>query len=77
MWLNIIEVSSGILVLSEKNNMENKEQNDIKNKNIDPVCGMQVNSEDFSATCNGNIYYFCSDVCREKFETEPKKYTRK
>jgi len=35
---------------------------------IDPVCKMEVaEAEAFTARCNGEVYYFCSHGCREKF----------
>jgi Cu+-exporting ATPase len=45
----------------------------------DPVCGMTVNKLTASATCEhgGKIYYFCADVCRDKFEKEPDKFISK
>ncbi len=42
----------------------------------DPVCGMDVEpsatmpAEDYE----GQMYYFCSDYCRAKFQQEPKRY---
>lgn len=34
----------------------------------DPVCGMPVEpSTGFTVECGGEIYYFCSAGCREKF----------
>ena len=38
---------------------------------IDPVCGMQVRTTHAPATAthNGERFYFCSDRCRERFET--------
>jgi uncharacterized protein len=37
---------------------------------IDPICGMQVRKADAPARCQheGNLVYFCSDHCRERFE---------
>lgn len=43
---------------------------------IDPVCGMEVNPQeaiDFDEY-NGAIYYFCSTMCAEKFESDPERY---
>jgi uncharacterized protein len=39
---------------------------------IDPICGMQVRTSDAPATSTlgGQITYFCSDHCREKFESD-------
>jgi len=35
---------------------------------IDPVCKMEVQEAGaLTATCNGEVYYFCSHGCREKF----------
>ncbi len=42
----------------------------------DPVCGMAV-SEDSAKTklvYEGQIYYFCSMLCKQLFEREPRKY---
>jgi len=34
----------------------------------DPVCNMEVREEDaLTEECNGEVYYFCSEGCREKF----------
>ena len=45
----------------------------------DPVCGMTVSQLAAPATCiyDSKTYYFYSDICREKFESEPEKYTGK
>jgi YHS domain-containing protein len=44
----------------------------------DPVCGMDVevtavNKSEFE----GNLYYFCSKDCQEKFEKDPGLYIEK
>jgi YHS domain-containing protein len=37
----------------------------------DPVCNMEVREEDaVTAECNGEVLYFCSEGCREKFLKE-------
>ena len=39
---------------------------------IDPVCGMTVTPDKAkSSVHNGDVYYFCSPDCREKFEASP------
>ena len=40
---------------------------------IDPVCGMQVEKANAPATAlhEGQMYYFCSDHCRERFAVNP------
>ena len=42
----------------------------------DPVCGMQVNSEDAPATAKfeGETYWFCSEDCYQEFMLDPAKY---
>lgn len=43
----------------------------------DPVCGMDVDPQSAAASeeYHGEIYYFCSSACHEKFNAEPEKYT--
>jgi YHS domain-containing protein len=37
----------------------------------DPVCNMEVREESaLTAECDGELYYFCSEGCREKFLQE-------
>lgn len=42
----------------------------------DPVCGMTVQADKAAARLefDGKLYLFCSTHCRDKFETDPKKY---
>lgn len=43
----------------------------------DPVCGMSVNEADAPgghARYAGEIFYFCSDFCRNNFELDPGKF---
>jgi YHS domain-containing protein len=42
---------------------------------IDPVCNMEVDEEDaeFMAKYEGKTY-FCSESCKEEFETDPEEY---
>lgn len=42
----------------------------------DPVCEMEVDPEEAAATTEyeGNTYYFCCLVCKEKFEENPEEY---
>lgn len=42
----------------------------------DPVCGMQMDPEEAvdATVYNGEVYYFCSDHCKEVFEREPADY---
>jgi YHS domain-containing protein len=39
----------------------------------DPVCGMLLNVQTaVKGTVEGKDYYFCSEECREKFESNPR-----
>jgi Cu+-exporting ATPase len=42
----------------------------------DPVCGMQVDTDtaQFTATHDGETYYFCSRGCMLDFEDDPARY---
>ncbi len=39
-------------------------------KTIDPVCGMEVDTEtaEWKSEYNGQTYYFCSPGCKRTFE---------
>jgi len=43
---------------------------------IDPVCGMEVTADTAEATTEylGQIYYFCSEDCKNTFEQDPEQY---
>ena len=43
---------------------------------LDPVCGMLIAPKDATGTVqqDGQIYYFCSSSCIDKFKADPKKY---
>jgi YHS domain-containing protein len=42
----------------------------------DPVCGMQINIDTAPAKTelDGEIYYFCSEDCKQAFERNLNKY---
>jgi YHS domain-containing protein len=44
---------------------------------IDPVCGMQVQTQMAPATAHGGgeTHYFCSDRCRDRFQANPARFT--
>ncbi len=44
---------------------------------FDPVCGMQVRTEDAPARARHNrrTFYFCSDHCAERFAADPERHT--
>jgi YHS domain-containing protein len=44
----------------------------------DLVCGMQIDEKNAAAKSNykGNVYYFCSLSCKEKFEKKPENFIK-
>lgn len=43
----------------------------------DPVCGMTVDTANAkSSLYDGRVYYFCSQSCRDKFESSPASYAK-
>ena len=48
------------------------------NTQRDPVCGMEINTQDAAGTSQhqGETYYFCSTNCKEKFEQNPQQYVK-
>ncbi len=45
----------------------------------DPICGMTISPEKAAGTRDfqGEIYYFCSPACREKFDANPARFVKK
>lgn len=45
---------------------------------IDPVCKMKVDEKKFSikSEYKGTNYYFCSNICKQKFDKEPERYLK-
>jgi Cu+-exporting ATPase len=44
----------------------------------DVVCGMQVDPAKSAGTSQygGKTYFFCSKVCKQKFDANPQQYTK-
>ena len=44
----------------------------------DPVCGMTVDekSAKFKSEHMGKTYYFCSAMCKQRFDANPTKYAK-
>ncbi len=42
----------------------------------DPVCNMEVSEQEaeYTAQYGNQEYYFCSEECRDKFESHPERY---
>jgi YHS domain-containing protein len=42
----------------------------------DPVCGMKIDEKNagFHLQFEGKKYYFCSENCKQEFETDPEQY---
>lgn len=45
---------------------------------IDPVCDMKVDPQHAAASFEykGQVYYFCSQLCKSLFERDPEKYVK-
>ena len=44
-------------------------------KHIDPVCGMEVESEKgYGKMYQGTLYRFCSKTCLDKFDADAERY---
>jgi len=43
---------------------------------VDPVCGMRIDSEEAAGTIEhaGTTFYFCSQVCYDAFKADPAAY---
>ena len=46
-------------------------------KQIDPVCGMEVDPTTAAATTcyKGSMIYFCAQGCKQAFEADPEAYS--
>jgi Cu+-exporting ATPase len=60
---------------------ERQEQNQNPRKRagvaeIDPVCGMKVegNNPDLSVKYEGKQYRFCSQICQDRFRSDPEQF---
>lgn len=40
----------------------------------DPICGMIISESPYFSEVEGKKIYFCSKACKEKFDSDPKKY---
>lgn len=45
-------------------------------KEMDRVCGMWIETDkaEFTSVFHGEIYYFCTKECKEKFDQNPDYY---
>ena len=44
-------------------------------KDTDPVCGMTVDPSSAKPSLyDGQVYYFCAETCRQKFEADPARF---
>jgi len=44
----------------------------------DPVCGMEINSQNAAATTayQGETFYFCRVECQDQFNQNPQRYAK-
>ncbi|HED13277.1 MAG TPA: YHS domain-containing protein [Gammaproteobacteria bacterium] len=55
---------------------KDKQESQPPAKDVDPVCGKTVATEQAKTSLHGGlVYFFCSSSCREKFEGQPSLYT--
>ena len=42
----------------------------------DPVCGMMIDEATAAGKSEyqGQTYYFCAEICKTKFDSDPKRY---
>lgn len=43
---------------------------------IDPVCRMDIQEGELYSTYEGEKYFFCAQICKEKFDKDPSKYIK-
>jgi len=50
----------------------------MKNMQIDPICGMQVDEDtaQYKSEYNGKTHSFCALGCKKAFDSEPEKYLK-
>jgi alkyl hydroperoxide reductase subunit F len=65
-----------VILLKNDVDMENKNQDNLPKNVNDPICGMQVDSDNFSTVSNDRVYYFCSQGCKDRFEAETEQYDK-
>jgi YHS domain-containing protein len=46
---------------------------------IDPVCNMDLSGKEgkIGYDFEDEVYYFCSELCKDRFAKEPKKFAKK
>ncbi|NIA02605.1 MAG: YHS domain-containing protein [Planctomycetia bacterium] len=67
----------GAHMVHGKHGNDSKKSNDDSStaKHIDPVCGMQVDTEQgYGKMHDGQLYRFCSRSCLDHFEANPGQY---
>ncbi len=47
-------------------------------KVVDPICGMEIDKSEATATSEhmGKTFYFCAQGCKRQFEEDPMKYMK-
>jgi len=55
--------------------VEHQGQETVPENDVDPVCRQTVPTDHAKTSLyNGLVYFFCSNECREEFESDPEKY---
>jgi len=54
---------------------DSKDRDPVPEKDVDPVCHRTVSTNRSKTSLyNGLVYFFCSNECREEFESNPEKF---
>jgi Cu+-exporting ATPase len=55
---------------------ESRKEGNLMAMVTDPVCGMNIDSEEAAATAEyeGTTYFFCSQTCHDAFVANPSEY---
>ena len=70
-------VRSGAFLLDSETRMKGPGDHTSGISVIDPVCGMTLSVDrpvDYGSTYNGDSFHFCSRRCKEKFESDKRRY---
>ena len=62
-----------VQLLRNDNSLDNEVDSELKEKTLDPVCGMQVNTEltEHTFQFKNQDYFFCCNGCKTKFKKHP------
>jgi YHS domain-containing protein len=61
----------------QRQEQDNRSRGPASQAAVDPVCGMKVEgaNPDLSVTYEGQKYQFCSQVCQDRFRSDPEQFS--